>query len=232
MIRHLTCATAVVCGLGFGVEADSITFIHTGTGSGTLNGAPFGPAAFTLRAIADTSNREPLGGADYFIDHDSSEVEITGVGTFQLITGTRTFKSGSLVGYSRAGADGVDLFNGSNSAAFSSWDMLGPIGPVASNASLIQWDRTPIETSGGTLVFDHGQSAATFEAAMGGGPCDADCDTSTGRGVLDIFDFLCFGNLFSANDPYACDCDTNTGVGVCDIFDFLCFGNEFSAGCP
>ncbi len=62
--------------------------------------------------------------------------------------------------------------------------------------------------------------------------CYADCDTSTGVGVLDIFDFLCFGNRFSANDPYACDCDTSTGVGVCDIFDFLCFGNEFNAGCP
>ena len=62
--------------------------------------------------------------------------------------------------------------------------------------------------------------------------CYADCDTSTGVGVLDIFDFLCFGNRFAAGDPYACDCDTTTGLGVCDIFDFLCFGNAFNAGCP
>ena len=62
--------------------------------------------------------------------------------------------------------------------------------------------------------------------------CYPDCDTTTGPGVLDIFDFLCFGNRFSSNDPYACDCDSSTGVGVCDIFDFLCFGNAFSAGCP
>ena len=62
--------------------------------------------------------------------------------------------------------------------------------------------------------------------------CFADCDISTGPGVLDIFDFLCFGNRFSANDPYACDCDTSTGPGVCDIFDLLCFGNAFDAGCP
>ncbi len=61
--------------------------------------------------------------------------------------------------------------------------------------------------------------------------CYPDCDTSTGRGVLDIFDFLCFGNRYAANDPYACNCDF-TGPGVCDIFDFLCFGNAFSAGCP
>ena len=62
--------------------------------------------------------------------------------------------------------------------------------------------------------------------------CYADCDQSTGPGVLDIFDFLCFGNRFSSLDPYACDCDTSTGPGVCDIFDFLCFGNAFNKGCP
>ena len=61
--------------------------------------------------------------------------------------------------------------------------------------------------------------------------CYADCDESTGPRILDIFDFLCFGNRFHAGDPYACDCDTATGPGVCDIFDFLCFGNDFSAGC-
>jgi hypothetical protein len=62
--------------------------------------------------------------------------------------------------------------------------------------------------------------------------CYADCDSSTGAGVLDIFDFLCFQNAFVAGDPYACDCDTTTGPGVCDIFDFLCFQNAFVAGCP
>ncbi len=63
-------------------------------------------------------------------------------------------------------------------------------------------------------------------------PCYPDCDQSTGVGVLDIFDFLCFGNAFAANQPYACNCDLSTGNNVCDIFDFLCFGNEFAAGCP
>ena len=62
-------------------------------------------------------------------------------------------------------------------------------------------------------------------------PCYADCDTSTGMWVLDIFDFLCFGNLFAVGDPYACDCDVTTGPLVCDIFDFLCFGNAFANGC-
>lgn len=62
--------------------------------------------------------------------------------------------------------------------------------------------------------------------------CYADCDQHTGRGVLDVFDFLCFGNLLMQGSPYACECDTSTGIGVCDVFDLLCFGSAFSAGCP
>jgi hypothetical protein len=99
-----------------------------------------------------------------------------------------------------------------------------------------------------TVTFSGGEASATLVAdlstvgyvagglidGMGWAPteCYADCDTSTGPGVLDIFDFLCFQNRFDAGEPYACDCDTSSGPGVCDIFDFLCFQNAFAAGCP
>jgi serine protease AprX len=62
--------------------------------------------------------------------------------------------------------------------------------------------------------------------------CFADCDSGTGPGMLDIFDFLCFQNRFATGEPYACDCDTGTGVGLCDVFDFLCFQNAYAGGCP
>ena len=62
--------------------------------------------------------------------------------------------------------------------------------------------------------------------------CYADCDQSTGNGVLDIFDFLCFQNDFVTGNSYACDCDTSTGPLVCDMLDFLCYQNAFVAGCP
>ncbi len=78
--------------------------------------------------------------------------------------------------------------------------------------------------------FDRG---AVWVLFLDGVPsCYADCDQSTGVGVLDIFDFLCFQNSFVNSEPYACDCDTSTGNGVCDIFDFLCFQNAFVGGCP
>lgn len=55
--------------------------------------------------------------------------------------------------------------------------------------------------------------------------CEADCDAD---GELTFFDFLCFQDLFAADDGYA-DCDGN---GEIDFFDFLCFQADFAAGCP
>ena len=58
----------------------------------------------------------------------------------------------------------------------------------------------------------------------GGTGCRADLDMD---GVLTIFDFLQFQNLFDAGDLIA-DFD---GDGVLTIFDFLAFQNEFDDGC-
>ena len=54
--------------------------------------------------------------------------------------------------------------------------------------------------------------------------CEADLD---GDGVLTLFDFLEFQNLFDAGDP-AADFD---GDGSLTLFDFLAFQNEFDMGC-
>lgn len=55
--------------------------------------------------------------------------------------------------------------------------------------------------------------------------CPADCDASS---TLDLFDWLCFVNHFTAGNLRA-DCDHS---GALDIADFLCFVNSFNAGCP
>ena len=83
--------------------------------------------------------------------------------------------------------------------------------------------------SGGGYTLTGGYWSGAGEAS-----CYADCDPSTGKGVLDIFDFLCFQNSFVNGETYACDCDITTGTNppVCDIFDFLCFQNAFVSGCP
>ncbi|MCA9279873.1 MAG: aryl-sulfate sulfotransferase [Phycisphaeraceae bacterium] len=55
--------------------------------------------------------------------------------------------------------------------------------------------------------------------------CYADCDENT---MLNIFDYICFGNAYSASELYA-DCDGN---GSLNVFDYICFGNAYAAGCP
>ncbi len=147
-------------------NADVLSLMHWGTGSGTLNGVPFPPSPFLITDTVDTANRQGFTGG-WFIDDSTASIEITGVGTFQIQTPTRTFVSntGQLVGFSRAGVNGNDLFNGPVNPAFSTWDMLGPIGPFSGTGGLLQWSLNPqIQTSGGILIFDDRVTDARFQA--------------------------------------------------------------------
>ena len=78
-------------------------------------------------------------------------------------------------------------------------------------------DRAEIRATGTRAIEITG-------AGFIGGACRADCD---GSGDLNIFDFLCFQNLFASGD-LAADFD---GDGQLTIFDFLAFQNEFATGC-
>jgi uncharacterized membrane protein len=62
-------------------------------------------------------------------------------------------------------------------------------------------------------------------------PCGANCDGSTSAPVLNVLDFNCFLNRFSAGEPSA-NCDGSTSSPVLNVLDFNCFLNRFSAGCP
>jgi glucose/arabinose dehydrogenase len=61
--------------------------------------------------------------------------------------------------------------------------------------------------------------------------CAANCDSSTEAPVLNVLDFNCFLNRFSADDCYA-NCDGSTAPPVLNVLDFNCFLNRFVAGCP
>jgi hypothetical protein len=60
--------------------------------------------------------------------------------------------------------------------------------------------------------------------------CYANCDASTMPPVLNIMDFTCFLNRFSAGDSYA-NCDGSTVDPTLNVQDFSCFLNCFSSGC-
>jgi hypothetical protein len=61
--------------------------------------------------------------------------------------------------------------------------------------------------------------------------CYPNCDSSTQPPILNVLDFNCFLNRFTASDAYA-NCDGSTTVPALNVLDFNCFLNAFAAGCP
>lgn len=145
-----------------------IMFTHTGRGSGTIDDMAFSDADFTVTALGATENRNDETPGLFFINHDSSSIAISGVGVLQFVTPTRTFvNSGvTIVGFSRAGFSGLDLFNGPANQVFGSWDMLSSVGPIDGTANLLQWLSSPVVTDAGVLVFSSGSSNGTFKATI------------------------------------------------------------------
>lgn len=61
--------------------------------------------------------------------------------------------------------------------------------------------------------------------------CYANCDGSTVLPILNVNDFVCFINMYAANDPYA-NCDSSTIPPILNVNDFICFQNRYAQGCP
>jgi hypothetical protein len=119
-----------------------------------------------ITATGDTDDRTSFG-TGFSIVHLTASIAIEGEGTFDFITGTRTFVNNnlSLVGFSRA--SGADLFNGPTAADLAAWDMLSSIGPIPGTGSLLQWLSPPINSSGGVVVFFDDDTEAQFTAIVG-----------------------------------------------------------------
>lgn len=170
-MRRLIVRAALGCvaAMSFSVTASAgqiITFIHEGSGRGTLDGNQFGANGFTITATGDIGDRTNFGNG-WSLEHLSASITINGVGTFDFISPTRTFvnNGATIVGFSR-GNDGSDLFNGPINAAFGAWDMTTSIGPIAGDGNLLQWGGGDIMTTGGVLIFDDMASPATFTAII------------------------------------------------------------------
>ena len=171
MRRTLFLAMAFLFASVVDSSAAAITFTHEGSGSGTIGDIVFTNLDFVITATGDTSDRQSFGSG-YSIDHAAASIWIAGLGTFDFLSATRTFvnNSSSVVGFSREGIGGQDLFNGPHDSQFSAWDMLSGIGPVTGEGSLLQWYASPdpdaIQTEAGILEFANTASYVVFEAAM------------------------------------------------------------------
>jgi hypothetical protein len=88
---------------------------------------------------------------------------------------------------------------------------------------------------GGTITVggyaENGQGTNEAILWIGTLPCYANCDQSATPPALNVLDFNCFLNRFTAGDGYA-NCDQSTSPPVLNVLDFLCFINRFASGCP
>jgi hypothetical protein len=165
-----------------------ISFRFAGIGSGTLAGVGFTDAVFEITAAGDTASRSSFGNG-FWIDHTAAIISIAGLGVLDFTTGTRTFvnNGNSMIGFSRSGLGGSDLFNLAQVAGANTWDMLSNFGPATSTSSqLLQWSNSPVNTNLGTLVFSNATLTGTFQAKLGvDRACLRDCKfgTSTRSGA-------------------------------------------------
>jgi len=152
--------------------AGPIEFVYTGVGSGTLNGVPFAASNFTITEFADTSNRQSCTfGLCTFIDDASATITISGLGSFDFLTPTRTIVSGGVVFLAHAGEFGPNLYDlVPDPPALDNYMLDASIGPLFAFGLLNQWTALPlVDTTGGILIFDDtiGQdSPGSFQAIL------------------------------------------------------------------
>jgi hypothetical protein len=99
-----------------------------------------------------------------------------------------------------------------------------PDGPGAPNP-IASWT-----TGGGSGAYRITLTGACFAQPGGGNTCYPNCDHSTNVPFLNVLDFNCFVNAYTAGDSYA-NCDGSTQPPILNVLDFNCFVNAYTAGC-
>ena len=162
-------STIVLLFWTLGAVAAPVTFIYTGTGTGTIGGTPFTNAAFTITGQADTDDLASCGGSCQDINHLSTSIALSGVGTYIISSPLRTFLNNS-PGLSRQDPPGGDLYS-LYQGDFTGLDLVSDWGPENTTGGLLQWSLNPVNTSGGVLVFqDQSQIPGTFQVILGQAP--------------------------------------------------------------
>ena len=184
--------------------------------------SPTGEQTIAVRLYRDTDGGDPVGPDLELLDATMVPIPDMSLAVLSIPANAEMLAGETLV-VEVASRDQVDRFPGVLSHFFLGANELG-----ADGVSYISAEDCDVPDP--TDVVDLGFSPEYAWAIEVNGigvavPCRADID---GDGVLTLFDFLAFQNLFDAGDLGA-DFD---GDGVLTLFDFLAFQNEFDAGCP
>jgi cysteine-rich repeat protein len=206
-------------------QATPITYLLSGTGSGTVAGVPFTDAAYVLHAVGDTDDVTVVSGFPFpgtaAMALVTVTMEISGVGTAAL-TG-----QGDLVNSWNDAS--LSLMVGSIFAmvrvadyALVGYDMRSSFGPLLlAGPPVLSQGAQPSDL--GDIVLDS-SSAVTFEAI-----------TTCGNGVVDAGEDCDDGNA-SAADCCAPNCRFSSAGTTCRIAATPCDATEVCTGtsaiCP
>jgi hypothetical protein len=166
-------AAAVLCAGAFLVQskADPIIYTFSGIGAGSVGSSSFNNAHFSISVYSDTADVTIVGFTGgqniYSAAASSAAFTIAGIGSGTFTEGTRVFESPGIqaLGFSLSYAlGGFDLWDFS-SAAFGSYDLSGPFGPVNASPALYGASLTGQPTTLGNLTFNPTPNI-TFSAVM------------------------------------------------------------------
>lgn len=155
-------SAAVLLTTAMQASAAMVTSIHTGHGSGTIDGEAF-DADFAITTFADTSTITSCGDTCLTNMNLGVTIYIDSIGVFSFITPTNYIADESGIAFTRA--DGTSLFE---SPTDSAWDMASTLPPVLGfeNSNLLQWLLDDVVTTGGVLVFNDGITSSAFTATV------------------------------------------------------------------
>ena len=142
--------------------AATVTTTHTGRGSGTFDGVAFEDVGFVITAFSDSDTVASCGTDCWFNFNISALITIDlpeGGGAYSFVT--PTLYASNEGGIRLSAEDGTPLLDG---PAGDPWNMATALEPRIGSGELFQWPG--INTSGGLLVFNSGETDATFTAAV------------------------------------------------------------------
>jgi len=220
------------------------TLIGTVSGaSGVINGLGYNPAANVLYGIiqatgqivtintttAVATNVGPAhGGTIGALEFDPGTGALFGIddagGASTLVKWTDPTQARVVVGNLGAGitdCNGLAVVDSGDLYTINAVNrQLLKINPATGTA-------TVVGATGGIFGASYGMAAVLTPVAPS---CYANCDGSSIPPILNVSDFTCFLNRYSAGDSYA-NCDGSTVPPVLNVSDFTCFLNAYSAGC-
>jgi hypothetical protein len=131
-IRAAALTLALTIGFALPARPDPITYILSGTATGTVGATPFTNAAFTIRVFADTKDVTHPTPEVYFLEDITSTLEIAGFPFAAFTLPEHMFVTEpDALGFQRShdlGDDLLDIIDEQN--AFATYDLRSSFGPV------------------------------------------------------------------------------------------------------